>query len=521
MRFKTVIVPLACILIAAVTACTSSSTSTSSSGSASGTTGGTLTIGIGAYPTSLNPNQQRITPASTIYHAIFDTLVDADPSSGKLSAGLATSWKPIGTTDWQFSLRKGVKFSDGTPFTAKDVVATINLILHGTPASQYESRVDFVTGATAVNDYTVDIKTNGQGATLPTAMVDIFMYEASEISKGGNAAVNSNPIGTGQFKIQSKQEGVKVTLVRNPYYWGQAAKLSTVVFDAITDDATRAAALQQGAIDIAYNVPPDTAKTLNGQDGISIKSVAIGQGMMLQFALASPNLPANSPLRNPLVRQALSYAVNTQALVSGELLGYTSALNGQLIGPDGRGYDSKIANYAYNPTKAKQLLAQAGYPNGFALTIETSQGRYVKQQEIPQAIAGELAQVGVNATVNTLDWSDLNAAVAKGTVPVYYIGWNYYPVMDGDYPFQLFTCSSVYKLMCNTQFDQLLRQERSDSNEDQRIAILQQMEVILHNQAPGVFLFQSPDIFGVRSNVQGFTPTADDTIHLDTISMAG
>jgi peptide/nickel transport system substrate-binding protein len=495
-------------------------TACSSGGAPGGSAGanGMLTVGIGTYPASFNPNQAKTAPANSVYRAIFEALTTADPQkSGELTPTLALSWELIDPKTWQFKLRENVKFSDGTPFTAKDVVATIDLIQNGKPVSQYLSRISFITGVTAVDDLTVNFETNGQSATLPLAISDIYIYPAHQIEAGGNEAVNKGPIGTGPFKMESKQEGVEVRLVRNDSYWGAKPKVSTVVFKAISDDSTRAAALQRGELDIAYNVPPDTAKAIDGKGGVKIAWVSVGQGMMVQFALGSPDLP--EPLKNKKVRQALNYAVNKRALIDSVLLGYGSVLDNQVVGPDGRGHNPDLPSYGYDPAKAKAMLAEAGYPNGFPMTILTATGRYVKQQEIPQVIAGDLAKVGVAATVRTMEWSDLNSSSSTGKYGVYYAGRNYYPVMDADYALQLFICDTGRLMMCNRRFDELLVQTRTEPDEGKRTEMLQQMAEILHDEAPGIFLFQSPDIYGVRDTVQGFTPTADDMVHVETISV--
>jgi peptide/nickel transport system substrate-binding protein len=202
---------------------------------------GTLTVGLGGYPASFNPNQAKTAPANSVYRAIFEALTTADPQkAGELTPTLATSWELLDQKTWQFKLRDNVKWSDGTPFTAADVVATFDLMRNGEPASQYLSRISFISEVVAVDDFTVNFVTNGQSATLPFAISDVYMYPAKLIESGGNAAVNAGPIGTGQFKLESKQEGVEVRLIRNENYWGTPAKLDRVVFKAIADDSTRA-----------------------------------------------------------------------------------------------------------------------------------------------------------------------------------------------------------------------------------------------------------------------------------------
>jgi peptide/nickel transport system substrate-binding protein len=483
--------------------------------------GGRLTIGIGSYPESLNPNLARSATAFSLHRAMLETLTVADPEKhGELGPRLALSWSLANDTTWRFKLRPGVTWHDGSPFGADDVVATIDLVLHGSPPAQYASRIADAVGATKVDDHTVDISTKRRSATLPVGLADIYIHQAKQIKAGGNKALSADPVGTGQFMLAKQENGVAITLKRYDGYWGKPANLDEVVFRTLPEDATRVAALERGEIDIAYNVPPDDAPRIESAENLNVIWTPIGQTMMVQFALASPGL-ANSPLQNKLVRQALNYAVDKKSIVDNLLMGYAEPLPGQIIGRDGMGYNPAVQEYPYDPEKAKALLAEAGYPNGFPLTLVTAQGRYIKQKEIPEAIVGQLRKVGVDAKVDLREWSALITAAGERTIPTYYIGWNYFPVMDGDFVVQQFTCASRYGLMCDKRFDDLFAQQRSDPDPADRAKILAEMQSVLHEEAPAILLFQAPDIFGVSKRVKGFRPTADDMIHLESVFLEG
>lgn len=482
--------------------------------------GGTLTIGIGGYPQSVNPNLQRSAPGYTLHRAMLDTLTVADSrQGGVLGPGLAVSWELVDDTTWQFKLREGVTWHDGTPFTADDVVATIDLVLNGEPPAQYRNRISDATGAEAVDELTVNITSEAPSATLPAGLSDIYIHQAKQIEEGGNDALNDMPVGTGQFMLAEKEEGVSVTLRRYDGYWGEPALLDEVIFRALPEDATRVAALETGEVDIAYNVPPDDADRLHALDTIDIASVPIGQSMLIQFALTAGQIPEDSPLQDPLVRQALNYAVDKQAIIDNVLLGYTEALPGQLVADDGIGFNPNLEPYPYDPERARELLAEAGYPDGFEFTLHTAEGRYVKQREIPEAIAGQLAEVGVTANLDLREWAALITAAGERTLETYYIGWNYFPVMDGDFVVQHYVCDGIYGLMCNEEYDELFAEQRQETDPEARLELLQRMQEILHEEAPAIFLFQAPDIFGVSSRVHGFEPTPDNVIDLRTISV--
>lgn len=477
--------------------------------------GSILRVGISDYPHSFNPNLNRSAPGFSLYFAMMDTLTQADASKGGvLSPRLATSWTLMDSTTWQFKLRQGVKWHDGSPFSADDVAATIDLALNGQPKAQYSSRVEGVTKVEVVDPNTVNMHLASPNALLPQNLVDIYIYQAKEIKQGGNDAVNANPIGTGMFKFASKQEGVSVTLTKNPDYWGSPAKFDQLVFKVYPEEATRVAAFQNGEVDIAMDLSPDDATVIKAK-GLGVASTAVGQSAVVGLKTTR----SGSPLANKQVRQALNYATNKDTIIKGVLQGYVTPLEAQLVGSDGVGYDSTLKAYPYDPAKAKQMLAAAGYPNGFTITFETSDGPNVKMKEVSEAVAGQLQSVGVNAKVDQLEWGKYISNF--GDFDMYFLAWNYFPVMDADLVYQWFTCDNQYKQMCDPAFDQLFQQERAQPDPQKRVEILKKMAGIMRDNAPVIFLYQNPNIFGVGKRVTGFTPTPDNLIHFAPISVTG
>jgi peptide/nickel transport system substrate-binding protein len=488
------------------------------SGNGSPTTGGTLVVGIGGYPSSLNPNLQRSAVGYSLHRATLDTLTFANSrEGGELQPSLAESWELIDDTTWQFKLRQDVLWHDGTPFTADDVVATVDLVLNGDPPAQYRNRISSAIGAEKVDDYTVNVMTAERSSILPVGFADIYIHQAKQIEEGGNEAISANPIGTGQFKISEREEGVSITVVRNDDYWGEPAFLDAIEFRNLTEDATRVAALESGEIDIAYNVPPDDAARLEESGDVTIMSVPLGQSMMVQWALNSPQIPDDHPLADVRVRQALNYAVDKQSLVDNLLLGYTEILQGQIVADDGIGFNPDLEAYPYDPDRARELLAEAGYPDGFEFTMTNAEGRYVKSKEIGEAIAGQLADVGVTVNIEMSEHGTMVEAAGEQTLQTYYFGWNYFPVMDGDFVVQHYTCDGRYGLFCDEEYDALQAEQRSEPDPAKRAEIMADMQTILHDQAAALFLFQAPDVFGVNSRVHGFTPTPDNMIDFSTI----
>jgi peptide/nickel transport system substrate-binding protein len=473
-----------------------------------------LRIGIADYPSSFNPNFLRSAPAYSMYNMVWDTLTQADSTKGgALSGRLATEWALVSDTTWELKLRTDVKWHDGTPFTADDVAATLTLLKDGKPAANYASRMAGVDRIEAVNVSTVRITTKAKNGLIPANLADVYMFQAAQIKAGGNDAVAKDAIGTGPFKLKAKQDGVAVTLERNKEYWGKALGLDQLVFKSFPEDATRVAALESGEVDLVFNVPADDAKRLQAK-GIDIKSTPTGYAMVVDMK----TINAASPLAKKEVRQALNYAMDKDALINGVMLGFGEKLKGQVVGADGFGHNDKLSAYPYDPAKAKKMLADAGYPNGFSITLYTSQGRYAKQKEMSEAIVGQLKAAGIDVKMQLLEWGAFISGLPGWDM--YFIGWSYVPSMDSDFVAQQFSCSSgFWKVMCNPAFDQLLLQERAEADSTKRKAILQQMQQILYDEAPAIYLYQAPDIFGVAKRVKGFIPTPDGIVHMESITI--
>jgi peptide/nickel transport system substrate-binding protein len=482
------------------------------------TTPSVLRVGLVGYPESFNFNLDANSAGFSLYRAMYNRLTFADSTKGgTLGPELATSWQLLDPTTWQFKLRQDVKWSDGTRFTADDVVATIDLTVNGQPAAVMLSRIRGVIKGVAIDQFTVNVSTETPNAILPLGFADLYMYQAKQIKDGGNAAIQKNPVVTGMYKLKSREAGVSIVLERNPEYWGEKPKLTELVFKPFPENATRVAALEAGEIDIAFNVPPDDARRLESK-GLAIQSVAIGQSMVVPMRSFDPKDP-KSPFLDKRVRQALNYGVDKDAIVKDVMLGFGQKLRGQIVGPDGFGFNESLNAYPYDPTKAKQLLTDAGYPTGFAVTFYSSEGRYAKQKEVTEAIAGQLRKLGLNVTVNTQEFNTMFNQVAAAQLDFYFIGWNYYPQMDADFASQHFACISRYKQMCNKTYDELFVKERAEPDPQKRVALLRQMQQILYDEAPAIFLYQSPDIFGAQKRVKGFRPTPDDVIHFGSISV--
>jgi peptide/nickel transport system substrate-binding protein len=382
-----------------------------------------LTVALAAEPTSVDPHYHNLTINNSMATQVFDALVLQDVNQ-KLIPGLAVSWAPVGDTTWEFKLRKGVSFHNGASFTAEDVVATMNRAAD-VPNSP-SSFGTFIKGKTfeIIDDYTLRVSTKKSNPFVPNdlsrvAIIDSAFADATTKDfNTGNAA-----FGTGPFKFVSWLPGDALTLAQNKGYWGSAVDWETVVIKPIKDGTTRTAALISGDVDFIERVASSNLPTLERQNGVSVyKSVSnrllymtlhMTDDLIKPYVTDMKDNPIPSPFQDIRVRQAVSLAINRQA-ISDRVMDGLSEPAGQFSPQGYIGYSANLLADEYNPEKAKELLAQAGYKDGFKLTVHGPAGRYSNDTRILEAIAQMLSRVGIETSVETMPASVFFKRFSRG-----------------------------------------------------------------------------------------------------------
>jgi peptide/nickel transport system substrate-binding protein len=496
-------------------ACSSNESATSSTGSSS-----TLRIGVAALPTSMDPQSDAATNVLswTAYNAVFDALTSVD-ANGDLEPALALSWKSTNPTTWEFKLRKGVKFQDGEPFNASAAVFTIKRLLSQDTSIRVE--VSSITGATAVGTDTLDITTSRPDSILPRRLALIYMLPPKYMQGKTSAEFSAAPIGTGPYKFVSYSTNQQLVLQAWPGSWRGAPKISRIEFLDFPDPTSAVSALQAGEIDLTNEITPDNISMLKSA-GFKIYSGASGGGDLVQFGLNPTRKNYLPELASPLVRQALNYAVNKEAIITSLEGGVTKALPGQLFGPGVVGYSPKIQAFPYDPAKARSLLAQAGYPNGFSMTLQWANGLSGTGVDVAQSIAQDLAAVGVKVKLDEVDRDLVSASNNDGTSPAAQLTlWTYAPAMDADIVLTRFLSNAVGKFYANPTYDKLVAQEESEFNPSTRQAILEQIDTLLYQDPIGIYLYEVPQFVAASSNLQGFTLRLDSAYSLTGLTFAG
>lgn len=370
-----------------------------------------LRVGLAAETTSLFPNWFVTTGNQQIASHIFDNLVEMDADSVP-QPGLAESWKPVDANTWEFKLRDGVRFQDGTPFTADSVLATFDhskgIEGVGASAGAYLRGKTY----TKVDDHTLRIATAQPAPLLPNEMTVLYIYPrpaSPEDFDSGKAA-----IGTGPYRLREWTKGNRIVLERNPDYWGKAPDWDRVTMRVIAAGPSRVAALLNGEVDIINEVPPPDVKRLQSTQGVAvamrpgerIMALTLDSGRDVSpFVLDNGGKPMfPNPLRDWRVRKAISKAINRDALVE-RLMDGVAVTAGQIAAPGMFGNNPNLKPEPFDPDGAKKLLAEAGYGDGFRLVLDTPNDRYVNDQKMTEAMAGMLNRIGIRTQVDSMPWA--------------------------------------------------------------------------------------------------------------------
>lgn len=398
----------------------------------------TLTIGVRAGPESVDPHFTSTgTHAETLKH-VFDTLVWAGDEL-QLEPRLALSWKPVGETAWEFKLRQGVVFHDGSAFTAEDVKFSIERsrqIKGPSPVSVYVRRVKEVT---IIDPYTLRVETDGPAPTLPNDFVRLFIVSskaAKELltAEAANPAFNSGKaaIGTGPYKFVSWTPRSELVLERFDGFWGEKEPWQRVVRKEIPNDASRVAQLKAGQVDLIARAPLSDVTSLGRDPKLAVTKTDtiylfnvdfdFREKSPQVFARDGSPLPKN-PFLDPRVREAFDLAIDRQALAEIAMEGFGKPV-GQLVTPNIFGFNRDLPITRPDAARARQLLGEAGFPNGFRVTLSFTTDRLPGDKEVGAAVVQMLARVGIDAVSNGQPTTILFPARQRGEYSLTLYGWS-------------------------------------------------------------------------------------------------
>lgn len=447
--------------------------------------------------TSLDPHVGKETPAVTVTCQIFDTLLTMDENNQPAPL-LAESFENLDELTWRFKLRRDVKFHDGEPMTAEDVVFSLNRAIE----SPYVSYVvDIIDQAIAEDDYTVVLKTKTPYApllsnlTVPfTAIVPKHVVEADE------EGFRLNPVGTGAYKFAEWKQGEYAKLTSNPDYFLGAPKTANLQMRVVPEASQRLIALETGEADLAYVISANDTKRIRDNDQFQLFESPSQTVTYLTQNMTKKHFASDK------VRQAIRYGVNTQLIVDSMLYGSGETAN-SLIPPSTFGFSDKSKVYGYDIEKAKQLMAEAGYPDGFSCVLSVTDDPV--KMEICQVIQNQLKEIGIDATIQVREYGTWIDELGTGSHDLSFTAW-VCVTADADYDYySLYHSSQVGypgndAFLKNENVDRLVMAGRETADPAERQQYYDQLEELLGDITPYTPLYYNSVNVGAGKNVEGF-----------------
>jgi peptide/nickel transport system substrate-binding protein len=469
-------------------------------------------------PTTMDPQNQRETTTFNVLTHFYDPLIMRDTKNPKTFDGvLATSFKRISPTVMRFTLHKGVKFDDGSAFDANTVKYNVDRIMGTLPGEKTQPLSSFqytsLKSAKVVNPTTVDIITKTPDPLLLARLSALLIIPTGSVDKDQNALA-AKPNGTGPYSFVEWDRNNQVVMKAKPDYFRGKPNIANVIFKDMPDASSRLAALESGDVDVISNLPPDNVPEVKSSGKANVDSVPSARITSIWL-----NTLDEKPLKSAKVRQALNYAVDVNTIIKKVMDGY-ALRTATIVPPYFSGYSKSIKPFPYNPTKAKQLLKQAGYANGFPLTLMVPKGRYLLGEDIAQAVVGYLGKVGVKAKVNIVDFGVFAKTTQERKIPsAFFAGWgeNFFsPIDEAQVAIQCGT--KGFSWYCNKKVDKLINRAAETLDQKKQNAIIVQMQREILKSPVFIYLFAYKDIYGVSKRLV-WTPRTDETIYMYEASL--
>lgn len=487
-----------------------------------------LVFGRGGDSVSLDPAAVTDGESIKVTQNIFETLLEFSEQDTSVKAGLAKEWEVSedGLT-YTFKLQEGVKFHDGTDFNAEAVVKNFERWSAGAKDAFYyynsmfrAEDQDLITSVEATDEKTVVITlARPQAPFLKNIAMAAFGIASPTAFEENPDAFGDNPVGTGPFKFVEWKRNHSITVEKNAEYWQEGLpKLDKIIFRSIPDNSARLNALTTGEIDLADGINPSDAQQI--KDNADLQLIERPSMNIGYLGLTA----TRAPFDNKLVRQAVNYAIDKQALVDAFYEGYANVAVNPMP-PSVSGYNDEVTGYEYNPEKAKELLAEAGYDGKeielWAMPVPRP---YMPDgQKIAEAIQKNLADVGIPAKIVTFEWATYLDKASKGEADAFLLGWTgdngdadnfLYALLDEDN-----IGSNNYSYYKNDEVHNLLIAAQSEVEEEKRNELYKQAQVIINEDAPWVNLAHSTPLLAAKKSVTGFVPHPTGTESLHNLSI--
>ena len=473
---------------------------------------------------TLDPHAQNEGPTHTLAHQIYEPLIIRD-TTGAFEAALATDWAPKADDPnvWVFNLRQGVKYHDGADFTAEDVVFSINRAK--SEQSRMKELLSSVVEVRAVDDHTVEFVTDGPNPILPSNLTNLFMMDSGwaeangvvkvqDVDGGETTFATTNTNGTGAFKLVSREPDVKTVLTRNDDYWGSGQfpmEVSEIVYTPIQNAATRVAALLSGEVDFIQDVPVQDLQRVSDSAGLVVKTAPQNRTIFFGMHLGpddieNDNVEGKNPLSDVRVREAMNLAINRDAIRQVVMRGQSQPA-GIIAPPFVNGWTEAMDQIETNTDKAKALMEEAGYADGFSIQLDCPNDRYINDEAICQAAVGMFGQIGITVNLNAQSKAQHFPLISSGGTDFYMLGWGV-PTYDSEYIFNVLVHTRTDQRgswngtgYSNPELDTKIVSLSSETDLDKRNATIAEIWQVVQNDQLYIPIHHQVLNWGMKQNV--------------------
>ncbi|WP_411953664.1 glutathione ABC transporter substrate-binding protein [Alkalibacillus sp. S2W] len=468
-----------------------------------------LVIDLDSTPSSLDPHAANDGISLYVMTNIYDTLVRMNQDL-ELEPSLAKSYEQVNETTWEFKLREDVTFHDGEPFNAEVVKMNLDRVLDPEVGATLSFLFDMIDEVEVVDDYTVQIHTQYPFSALPAHLAHPgghmispksieADYEGMENGENPLTAVNENPVGTGYYELEEHNSGENVILTKNEDYWGEKPNFERIVFKAVPEESSRVSELLTDEADIIYPVNTDKVSSINESEEGRVKESESASMSYLGFNVEK------EPLDNREVRRAINMAIDKEALVEGLMSGVPLPAAGPLA-PTVNGYSDELELIEHNVEKAKEILEEEGYEEGFSLDV------YVYDKTTADTavyIQSELEELNIELNIEQLDIGAYLDLTAQGEHDMLVGSWGTV-TLDADYGlYPMFHSENAgsagnRSFFSHDEVDQLLEEARRSNDEEKRLELYEEAQQIIIDESPIVPLYHSVLLAGLSEDIEGF-----------------
>jgi len=503
----------------AITGCSSgneASVANKDTTAATAKSGGTLVIARLSDANNLDPHfSTQINSMAVIQHKVYEGLVQLDKNS-EYKPLLASEWKQLDDLTWEFKLRQGVTFHDGAPFNAEAVQKTVARVLDKNNPSPKYNMFEMIKEVKAVDEYTIQFKLNYAFAPLLSVLASAegSILSPKAIEQYGKE-LSKHPTGTGPFVFESWTPGQEIVLVKNEKYWGDKPKIDKVVFKTVPEDATRVAMVETGEAHAAEQLPVTEVERVQSSSAMSLGRFE---------AFATDHIGINTkkkPFDDLRVRQAIAYAIDKEAIIAG-VYNNVGKKADSTLGPKVIGYSPNVKSYPYDLNKAKALLAEAGYPNGFKATVYLNDNK--ARINVAEVLQSQLKQIGIDLEVKVLEFGAYLEAAAKGETDLFISGWGN-ATGDADYnQINIYHSKSHglpgnHSFYANPEVDKLIEAGRKEKDPEKRKAIYEK-SVQLEMDDVAIIPYRSVEnLAAISKNVQGLWINPSGYVEINEVTI--